>query len=74
MTEKECPICHRVWTPTMFDDYMLPACGHFGDDSDVRNVPCDSCGTSHAWKCIIGRDEVPRRMTVDQHGRRMGEG
>ena len=48
--EIDCPICHRVWTPTMHDDCMLPACGCYGDKLD-RDTPCESCGMSHAWQC-----------------------
>lgn len=50
LPEMECPICERVWTPTMFDDCCLPACGCFGTELD-RNTPCEPCGISHAWNC-----------------------
>ena len=50
LPEMQCPICTRVWTPTMFDDCLLPACGCFGTELD-RATPCNSCGLSHAWTC-----------------------
>lgn len=50
LPEMECTICHRVWTPTMFDDCFLPVCHCFGTEFD-RDTPCNSCGLSHAWAC-----------------------
>lgn len=67
MIEMECPLCERVWTPSMFDDYMLPACGCFGDEPS-RNTPCEPCGISHAWNCpkVPGRDERVAKTTTPQ--------
>lgn len=47
--ETTCPICSRTWTVTPWDDYLIPACGCYGDDP--RNAPCESCGLRHAWNC-----------------------
>jgi hypothetical protein len=54
----ECPICQRVWTPTPFDDCVLPGCGCFGTELD-RDTPCEGCGITHAWNCpkLPGRAE-----------------
>lgn len=56
--EMECPECNRVWTPTPYDDCLLPACGCYGDKLD-RDTPCESCGLSHGWTCpkIPGYEE-----------------
>jgi len=67
LPEMECPICQRVWTPTMFDDYCLPACGCFGDEPS-RNTPCEPCGISHAWNCpqVPGHAERTKHTTEPQ--------
>ena len=59
LPEMECPICGRVWTPTMFDDCLLPACGCFGSELD-RQTPCEPCGLAHAWNC-------PKRPGAPEH-------
>jgi len=46
-----CPLCLRAWTVTPFDDCLLPACGHFGDDVSSPNCPCERCGLAHALRC-----------------------
>jgi hypothetical protein len=58
--ELQCPICQRVWVPSMFDDYCLPACGCYGEEA-TRDTPCEPCGISHAWNCpnLPGRQELP---------------
>lgn len=63
--ELECPICGRVWTPSLFDDYMLPACGCYGA-TPTRDTPCEGCGISHAWNCpkIPGREERVAKTTT----------
>lgn len=52
--ESTCPMCGRAWTVTPFADCFMPACGCYGDDASAANPnrPCESCGLSHAWKCV----------------------
>lgn len=49
----KCPICGREWIISMFDDFLLPACGCFGDNArdGIPNKPCQTCGLNHAYNC-----------------------
>lgn len=63
--EMQCPICERVWTPTMFDDCCLPLCGCFGTVMD-RDTPCEPCGISHAWNCPKAPGYAERRGATSE--------
>jgi hypothetical protein len=53
-----CPLCARQFVPSVFDDYMVPACGCF-DEAEAGAYPCENCGINHAWNCpkLPGHDE-----------------
>lgn len=69
--ETTCPICKRTWTPSMFDDFCIPACGCYGDEFVLGATPCEPCGIRHAWNCPnlkrnkgVARDENPLLVEV----------
>ena len=65
--ELECPLCGKVWFPSMFEDYCIPACGCYGT-KPTRDTPCEPCGISHAWNCpnVPGHAERTARTTQPQ--------
>jgi hypothetical protein len=45
-----CPICTRVWIPTVADDTMMPFCGHY-DHYQPGQRPCEECALVHLRDC-----------------------
>lgn len=82
LPEMQCPLCDRIWTPTILDDCLLPGCGCYGTELD-RDTPCEKCGIAHAWNCpkLAGnRERVahtadPKLVELwhDDEGNRIGE-